>query len=1010
MKKRIKIGLLSAITAIIITAVVVVNIVVLMVFDGLATAFFGTIGGARTADDGDNMFYTKDYGSASELYDAETMLGIQMAEEGVVLLKNDGVLPLGKGAEVSVFGTAGADIICGGSGSGAGTPELNTDFRTGLEAAGLTVNDMLWKFYTEGTGSGEGYGIGSGSIMFGASFDWSINEVPASVIASEAGLEDTFSETTAIYVISRTGGEDGDLARDMAAYGGKPGQNYLEPDETERGVLDYLSTRFDDIILILNANNTMSLDFVRDYPNIKAVIHAPGLGRMGAYGLANVISGYSGDTEISPSGHLVDTMVYDVFSSPAMQNMGDFRYGDTGYNYVSYSEGIYVGYRYYETRYEDAVMGAENLGDYDYDSTVAYPFGYGLSYTTFDWSDFSFGQPDSEGNMTVTVTVTNTGNRNGKEVVQLYFQSPYTEYDRENNVEKAAVALCGFAKTDTLAPGESETVSVTINKESFKSYDYIGEKTYILDAGFYYVTAASNAHSAANNILAAKGYSVDGNTAFVGVYEQTEFDATSYANDTTTGNDIENRFDDAALSDVTYLTRQNWAMMDDNGLRYGSVSSYASPMEIDGMAFTHEASTELLAELESMDSLNPNLQTYSDLPAVDEAAGIGIIDMRGLDYDDPIWDTFLNQLALDELRRIVYVNGYSTLQSLKSVNKPTCNENDGPAGFNDSLNHRSISTDGEYVTMAWATEELLASTWNIELSAEMGRLVGNEAIWSNNPGWYAPAMNIHRTPFAGRNFEYYSEDPYISGVFARELVNAAAKKGVITYPKHFVLNDQETNRDGIATWSNEQAIREIYLLPFEIAFKHNEIDLEYTNTDTGETETKSIAAAYAVMTSYNRIGATWAGGNYHLMTEILRDEWGFNGLVLTDYNGSQEYMDTRQMLESGGESKLRTLDQGFSVNELRKNATLAHLARDAAHRYLYTQANSLVMNGLTHSQTVSNGFPVYKLMLIGVDIIAAVGIILLVRAIVKLFRKKEEIIIKMGEQCHNHDQPESGRG
>lgn len=993
-----KIAILSAIIALILIATILVNVIVISVFDGLATSYFGTVGGSGKSNTDSNIFYTHDYESADLLYDAETKLGIQMAQEGVVLLKNeDGLLPLGKNRTVSLFGAACVDLVCGGSGSGAGTVELNTDFKTALNAAGLNVNETLWKFYSEGKGykdaSGKKYGIGEGCIDFGKAFDWSVNEVPVSVIKAEPGLADTFAGTTAIYTISRTGGEDGDLARDMAAYGGERGQHYLELDAAEKGVIEYLNSCFEDIIIVVNTNNAFELGFVDEYEHIKSVIYAPGLGRMGPYGLANVISGFDGDEEISPSGHLVDTFAYDVYSSPAMQNMGDFHYGDSSFKYVSYSEGIYVGYRYYETRYEDGVIGTENVGDFDYSTTVAYPFGYGLSYTSFEWSDFSFAQPDAEGNMTVTVTVTNSGNRNGKEVVQVYFQSPYTDYDRENNVEKASVELCGYAKTSNLTPGESETLTITISLEEFRTYDAYGAGTYILDAGMYYVTAAKDAHDAVNNVLAAKGYEVDGNSVFVGSYEQEKLDVETFSVDSTTGTKIVNQFEDAVLDDVTYLTRQNWTMMEGNGLRYGEVSTYENPMEQNGVAFAMNVSDELLAKLKSTDSLTTDTTQYTDLPAREEQNGLEIIDLRGIDYENSKWDELVAELTLDEMRRIVYINGYSSLGAIASINKPTSNENDGPAGINDLQYHKSITTEGDNVTMGWATEVLIAQTFNDELAAEMGRLVGEEALFADNAGWYAPAVNIHRTPFAGRNFEYYSEDPYISGRLGHAVVNAAAQKGVICYTKHFALNDQETNRIGVATWSNEQAIREIYLEPFEMTFKNNFVTILYNDADTGELVEKEIDAALAVMTSFNRIGATWAGGYYPLLTEVLRNEWGFNGLILTDYNGGQGHMDTAQMLMAGGNSKLRTLDQGFKVSDLRKDFALANRAAESARRYLYVQAHSLVMNGLTSGVQVNAGFPVYKLMLLGLDVVSAVGIFFLVRGIVKTVRKKNEIKI-----------------
>lgn len=991
MKRKTKIGILSIVTALVLVLVITVNALALTIFSGLATAYFGTLGGESKEAEGDSIYYPMDFDSASDLYQAETKLNVQIAEEGVVLLKNDGMLPLGKGKTVSLFGTSAVNLVCGGSGSGAGSTELNVDLKTAFNAAGIFVNEPLWNFYKKAV---EGdYGIAAGSISFGARFDWSINEVPATLLQAEAGLQDTFVGTTAVYVFSRTGGEDGDLARDMAAYGGNAGEHYLELDETERGVLAYLNENFEDILVIVNTNNAFELDFVEEYEHIHAVIFAPGLGRMGAYGLANVIAGYNDEEEISPSGRLVDTFAYDAFSAPAMQNMGDFRYGDSGYYYVSYSEGIYVGYRYYETRYEDSILGTENVGEFDYDATVAYPFGYGLSYTTFDWTDFALSGPNEQGEITATVTVTNTGSRNGKEVVELYVQSPYTQYDKENGIEKAAVELCGFAKTETLAPREKETVEITFNMEDCKAYDANGAKTYILDAGTYYVTAARDAHNAINNILTKKGYDVEGDGTLVGSFEQETLDTTTYSVDSATGAEITNRFEDAELEDAVYLTRQNWSMMDNNGLRYGEVSTAASPMEQNGVAFVHEISSELRKKLDSTDSLSTDPTTYTDLPLREQDKGLEIIDLRGVDQDDPRWDDLASQLTLDEMRRIVFVNGYSALGAVESVHKPVSQENDGPAGFNDFQYHRAVTTEGDNTTMGWATEMLLGQTYNETLAYEMGRMVGNEAIIIDNAGWYAPAINIHRTPFAGRNFEYFSEDPFLSGIFAHEVVNGAAEKGVICYTKHFALNDQETHRSGVATWAQEQTIREIYLKPFEMTFKDNEISISYTNEE-GETAQKTISAALGTMTSFNRIGATWAGGHYNLLTEVLRGEWGFTGLVLTDYNGVQEHMDTVQMLYAGGDTKLRTLDQGFTAGALKRDIKAANLAKESAKRYLYVQAHSLVMNGLTHGTARSAGFPVYQLLLLVLDVLTLVGVAFLVHRIYKLVRQKNGIRVE----------------
>lgn len=986
--------LLAALCAAVLVFTVALNALALTVLDGLATAYFGTISSGKIGGGDDaTEYYASSFSDAKELAAYEEKLGSEIAQEGVVLLKNEkDALPFERGTEVSLFGTTSVNLVCGGSGSGAGSVELNTDLKTACEAAGLKVNEKLWDFYSTGNGAkddeGNAYGIGPGSIRFGAAFDWSINEVPAARIQAEPGLEDTFAGTKAVYLISRTGGEDGDNTRDMAAYGGKKGQHYLELDDTEKGMVDYLTGKFDSVTVIVNANNAMELGWVNEYANIDAVIDAPGLGRTGAYGLANVMVGYDGDEEISPSGHLVDTLVYDDFSSPAMQNMGDFHYTGTNYNYISCSEGIYVGYRYYETRYEDAVMGTPGVGDYDYDRTVVYPFGYGLSYTNFAWSDFAVSEPDENGDMTVTVTVANTGKRSGRDVVQLYFQSPYTDYDVQNQVEKASVELCGYAKTENLKPGERETVEITVNLEELRTYDAKGYQTYILEGGTYYLTAAADAHSAVNNILLAKGYETAGDAAMVGTYVQDETDAAAYAVDSATGVAITNRFDDASMEGVTYLTRSNWKMMDGDGLRVGTQGSDANPMEQNGLKYEMTADDALIARLDAYDAGNPSEYDDKELPVLDQQNDLELIDLRGLAYDDPLWEELLAELSLDEMRRIVYVNGYSSLGAISSVKKPVSAENDGPAGINDFQNHASIATGKDTVTMTWPTETLLACTYHDELAAEMGRCIGEDGLYSGVVGWYGPAMNLHRTPFAGRNFEYYSEDPYLSGRMAHAESNSAAAMGMICYIKHFAVNDQETNRSGVATWACEQAIRELYLQPFEMALKNNTITVKYLKDGvSAETQMPGISG---MMSSFNRIGATWAGGSYQLLTGVARGEWGFDGIILTDYNQAQEFMDTDQMLKAGGDTKLRTLDNGYSVSALKRNPVSANLAREAAHRYLYAQVNSAVMNHMSHGTHVSAGFPIYKVLLIVWDVLAAVLMVLMVRAIIK--RKRRPVV------------------
>lgn len=995
-KKGVVLPALGMAVLLILTAVL--NVLSLTTFDGLFTAFFGTVNAAGVDKNSDAEYYTSDYKNAEELYDTTSALAEDIAEEGVTLLKNDNqALPLDSKDTVSLFGTASTNLVCGGSGSGAGSVELNVDLKTACERAGLKVNEDLWDFYESGNGKnaddGSTYGIGAGSIGFGASFDWSINECPAERIQAESGLEDTFAGTKAVYVISRTGGEDGDLSRDMAAYGGESGQSYLELDDTEKGILTYLDRTFDSFTVILNTNNPIAMQDLEGYKHLDAILNAPALGRMGAYGLANVLVGSDGENDISPSGHLTDTFAYDVFSAPAMQNMGDYKYSGTDYTYVAYNEGIYVGYRYYETRYEDAVMGQGNAGSYSYEDTVAYPFGYGLSYTTFDWSDFSLSQPDKNGDFTAKITVTNTGDYSGKDVVELYFQSPYTNYDKQNGIEKASVELCGYAKTKLLEPGEKETVELTFNKKELRTYDANNAKTYIVEGGEYYITAATDAHTAIMQILKSKGYDNESADNLTDTYVQEETDTTSYATDETTGQEITNQFDQASLDDTTMLSRSDWSAMDNDDLRYGKAGSTENPMEQDGLAFETTASDETLAALQSTDSLNPDPITSKDLPDRGEEHDLELVDLRGLDYDDPLWEQLVSELSLDDMRRIMYVNGYSALGALDAVNKPASAENDGPAGINDFQKHEAISTGDNTTTMTWPGEILLAATWNDDLALSMGKLIGEDGLYSKTVGWYGPAMNLHRTAFAGRNFEYYAEDPCISGRMAKQEVQGAASKGLICYIKHFALNDQETNRHGVATWCNEQAIRELYLEPFETAIKDNTVSMKYLDAD-GKMAEKDMPAAMALMTSYNRIGATWAGGNYNLLTNVLRGEWGFSGIILTDYNQNQTFMDTNQMLAAGGGSKLRTLDNDYTIADLKKTPGMATYVAEAAHRYLYAQANSAIVNHMSHGTKVSNGIPVYKLLLAGWDLIALVITIVLIRTIYKRKNKKKVVITR----------------
>lgn len=999
---------------------IVFNYLSLTKFDNIFEKFFGSTASTLRGDTTGLCvdYYKSDFDSAKELYAYEEKKVAEIAQEGITLLENDGLLPLDTGTKLSVFSHSSVDLVSGGSGSGSGSFELTKDLKSGLENAGLAVNESLWNFYKSGEGSR--YKRGIGVINYGANLDWSINECPLNVITKDSSLVSTFEGTVAMFVLSRTGGEGGDEARDMAAFGGVSGQHYLEPDKTELEIISYLNQNFDNVILLVNCNNAIELGWVADYENINAVINFPGAGRTGTFGLGYMLTGLDANgKEISASGHLVDTWVYDNFSSPAMQNMGDFKFTGTkeNYYYVNYSEGIYVGYRYYETRYEDVVLGAQNVGNYNYANTVIYPFGYGLSYTTFEWTDFVMSQPDAGGNINVSVKVTNTGSRNGMDVVQIYAQAPYTV----GGVEKSSVLLVGFAKTASLAPGASETVTVSVSLKDLTSYDVNandGKGGYVLDAGNYYITAASNAHEAINLILLEKGIDASKLVAgkqddtsspagekMVGLYVQTTADYTSYSVAAEGLQTIQNQFTNTTLDDAVYLSRSDWSVMENNGLRYGTVSSANSRAEVGGKQFQKAVTDFIKKILESEDSLNPNLTNEVKNVVFGKEGDLDLIDLRGLPYDDPLWDKLLDQITLEELSKLIDECGYCSPE-MKSINKPKVTDLDGPAGLNDIIAHGSMPIGEGLQAMTWPTQYMLACAWNVQLAEDMGRGIAEDGLYSKTCGWYGPGINIHRTPFAGRNFEYYSEDAFLSGVLGKAEVNGAAQKGMYAFIKHFALNDQETHRDerGLATFADEQTIREIYLKPFEMTIVGNTVEINYNKAErnedgkiTGYTwETATVPAATAVMTSFNRIGATWAGGHYYLITEVLRGEWGFNGFVLTDYEvgrGKGSYMGTLQTLGAGGDAKLKTVGMdalfGFDIS---KYPEYQELGREAAHHILYTVVNSAGMNGFVHGVEYVKGFAYYKLILIGWDILAVVGLAWMSIVLVRRIRKPKNII------------------
>lgn len=950
--------IITTIACLVLAVAIIVGNFIAVYWNSALEQFFGVLGGSGPVTEG---AFTSKYKTADEAAKAAEDVCEEIENEGVVLLKNeDGALPLNVQSEskISLFGVCSIDYYWGGTGSGAVEIDKDMNLKELFTDAGFSVNETLWNFYE--SGAAKGYRHGGGSNTNGDA-DFALNEAPQSVYQS-ANVASSYASynDAAIIVIGRRGGEGADLPRTMQNYGGSADKHYLELTDEETELIKAVkSTGFKKTILLLVTGNAMELGGL-DALGVDACLWAGYCGSTGMKSVVNTICG-----KVNPSGKTVDTYVSDNLAAPAVANMGDFKYSNGDYYYVTYSEGIYVGYRYYETRYEDTVMYPESAGGFNYDAEVVYPFGYGLSYTDFSWDKLELSENDGE--YTASVKVTNIGSRAGKDVVELYYQSPYTEYDRGNGIEKSAVELLGFAKTDMIEPDQSDTVEITFSLEDMKSYDAYGHGGYILEPtgedGGYYVTAATDAHQAVNNILAEKGYDVPYAENMTEEIEVPEL--VRYETEKSTGATVGNLFGFADLTDESciaydsafkYLTRSDWA-----GTMPASYSTGTSETASDnagGKQLTRSASDELLEalSLRGYDAAgNPKKQSEYTMPTTGKSSGLTLADFIKVPYGGKAvtadgaehgWSELLDSMSAKDYRTLMSA-GYSTAK-IESIGKLKTKDLDGPAGISAFV--------GNFKCTAYPSEVVLASTWNVALAAKMGESVAEEGIWAGVSGWYAPAVNIHRNAFAGRNYEYYSEDPLISGDMALAVIKAAQQKGLYCFIKHFAVNDQENHRseNGNVVWLNEQTMREIYLEPFRLAI--------VGSADSG---------CSALMTSFNRIGPVWAGGCYELITGVLRTEWGMNGFVLTDYYGGA-YMDTNQLLAAGADA---VLTNGKAAIADESSAATVSLMRDATHRILSTVASSNIMNA-SFEDTVE-GFPVYVLLLIALDVVVAAAVAVL---------------------------------
>ncbi|AZN75483.1 beta-glucosidase [Bifidobacterium pseudocatenulatum] len=826
-------------------------------------------------------------------------LAKEVQSESITMLKNDDSnLPLAN-KKVNVFGWGSTNPVYGGTGSGSMSDQYDTvSLLDGMKEAGLETNADLSKLYTDYRADRP--------VVAMWSQDWTLPEVPADQYSDSLISDAKSFSDEAVVVLTRVGGEGADLPTNMKAetityknnskdYDDfQDGEHFLQLSKTERDMIDLVTKNFDKVTLVYNGANAFQFDFLSNYPQIKSVLWCPPAGQTGFSALGDVLAG-----ETNPSGKTSDTFVKDLTKTPVFNNTdgaaaassssvgadGAFVYDNvddlaakyTGFtgqentvlpSFVNYVEGIYVGYKFYETAADEGLI--------NYDDTVIYPFGYGLSYTSFEqkMGDVSY----KDGKVTFDVTVTNTGDTAGKDVVEVYYNPPYTD----GGIEKASKNLVAFEKTEKLEPGASETVKIEFDDDDMASYDDKGAKAWVLEKGDYTISVQSDSH----HVIDSEKINVA--------------DTITYDSESNTHNDDQtvatNQFDYAA-GDVTYLSRAN---------------HFANYAEATAAPTNFSMSDEVKAAFTNNGNYDPT--KYDDdsdeMPTTGAKNGLRLADMYGKDYDDADWEKLLDQLTFDDMDNLIANGGYGT-PAVSSVGKIQLTDADGPASLNN--NFTGVGSIGFPASTAFAC------TWNKDLAKQFGEMIGDMAHDMHVAGWYAPAMNIHRGAFSGRTFEYFSEDSLLSGVMASSEITGAKEKGVYSFMKHFALNDQETNRTNmVCTWADEQAIREIYLKPFEMSVKEG--------------------GAQAVMSSFNYIGYTYAGASNNLLNTVLRDEWGFKGFVLTDYFGGYGYQNADQEIRNGNDSMLATTKITNHITD--KSATSVKAMRTAAHNILYTAANS----------------------------------------------------------------------
>ncbi|MBP5091417.1 MAG: glycoside hydrolase family 3 C-terminal domain-containing protein [Bacilli bacterium] len=920
----------------------------------------------------------------------------KLAEEGIVLLKNKGILPLSKSETVAPMGYYYSHPVYGGTGSG--NVNTSADYvyspkKALTEIFGQAHVDNVVGAVAENNDNIHNVNEAEGTMAAkrgGGMFSADDVMHGISMSAYEA-VKGNLAGENAIIFIGRSGGESFDLKNDGYADGSK---HKLVLSKDEKDLIKLAKANAKSVTVVINSSNAMELGELEveggEY-EADAVLLAGGPGATGFKALAEILAG-----DVNPSGRTADIFASDFTLDPTFANFGDYSYTNASYtfngstgnaHFVEYEEGIYVGYKYYETAHDIGATG------FNYDNAVVYPFGFGLSYTSFTQS---FNSVSLTGDtVTAKVTVKNTGSVKGKEVVQLYYNAPYTQKDKERHIEKATKNLVEFAKTKELAPNEEETLTITFDRDDMASYDSTGNGGYFLEGGEYEIFLGKNSHESwgsmkinvasditfdgSNNEHVRKSerdgqaelnndgtykdypdtYNMDGNRSFRAAHNQFA-EATSYMAESGISN----------LSRADNFATRPTAPQASKALGEKYLANFN---DLAAGRFDVKTNTTLGNAPESLVYNNAELKVKDN--------GLVASNFRGKSYYDPMWEDLLDQVDWDdaatqeELRDLFFYAAYNTA-AVSAIGKNGTKDYDGPQGFSSFM-------DSGLVACAYCSEVMVAQTFNKELAKEMGDAIGQEAL--NNPtgrisGWYGPAMNTHRSPFSGRNFEYYSEDGVLAGKVAAAVVSGAADRGLYAYMKHFAMNDMETNRmDHLCTWATEQTIRETYLKSFELCVKESRGTLYYTDVETGKKVSRIVRGTTGVMSSFNAIGTTMCSNNYNLLNNVLRGEWGFEGLVETDFG---PYVDHDAMLRAGNDLLLNANWGGAKTawNEVFKDTTsntFKHAARNALHNVAYTYVNSNAMQGVAPGSTSYYKMAGWKKLTIGLavgfGVLAAAG-------------------------------------